>query len=1090
LEEKTMMRIIRMLLAAVTGLLLLQGELPAQSSGFVFEDATNTVGFIDQNNQQQYIVKLFDTHITGAAFVDLTGDGYPDLVLPAKRQGGLTKPINQTLGGLLLVENKEDPNDPTKRFFDFSTSQTIFPAHETVGVVAFDYDNDGDLDLLMICTGDQGPGDPTNFSAVVTGLSKRPADPMRNVLLRNDGFGSGPFPVFSDVTAETDPKASTFSPNDITARAGLADGWGLAFTQAPSSLKKAPGSMGPDDPWVEDVTQTTFPRSSACAAVADVNRDGLLDVFIGNGPPGDFDRGLTGQMDALYLNGGPDENGNWIFWDVTYDRTQYPGFYAYPDAADDLCPGVHWKGYIPVFGSQDENGNFIMPQGEPWLRFSATIAAAFTDLNNDGWPDLIVTNKGFGGKSVFFDSTQDTTGKPWTKFLGQTLVYINRGNDAQGKWLGFWPRTWDLLLQQDPMALQLFYKKDLAPMGIALGDYDANGLNDYLVSGLSYDENQLDNLGIGDSNTQIHMGALAQINRTGVGDLSLESNGNDLIPQTGNDAPSQNLHGDTFFVAIWYSWGLLFGDFDNDGDLDIYACCKKGEGTMGTLKLPKGLKGTNKGVFDRFFENQLLQDPTVFGPNGDLSMQMKDLNPAPYAPTLACPTAQGSLCPDATLRQGSRNVRAADFDLDGFLDLLILPPAEINSIGESRVRFFRNVTGSETGAQPGIRIFLEDPNNVCPLCNRFAVGARVLVRANLDGNASNGFEKQYAELHVGEGNGASTNSYPLEFGLGAHDPDPMADGDFTVKVTWPCGFTQTKPFDLTAIRNQPLPDTGLVRITPEAHIHNATLYSITFQTPDQADPAYPAGLNPLVVPVTVSGSLNYPGMPPIPANVPAVELSLRKAGTTDAFRPFSMAHGRPDGVHLEPQVIPLRLSSEHDSMDLPMDTYYEVKVRSRGPSGEAKEAKSDPADPATQLLVKPYRIDGNSAGCDWTFSDPHTVIVNPDGSISLPPGEWAEVTVTFPGATDFVAYDAVVSLNSDLDNGEITFSMAKLNMASTPYGIDAGMNMNNFGSGDQLVAPPSFSFGDAIRLENTGGQSPNTVATQVVLHSVTFARRP
>ncbi len=1061
-----MMRFIRMLLTAVSGLMLLGTELPAQSPGFVFEDATTSVGFVNQQGGLEYKVKVFDNHVTGAAFVDLTGDGYPDLVLPANRNTA-KKPEDQDLGGLLLVRNIADASGPGGRKFGFTTANAngpIFKGHETVGVVAFDYDSDGDLDLLMICSGDDGAANAQNFADKITmGLNKKPANPMRNILLRNDGSSGGELPTFTDVTAETDPIA----PDPAQNVPGLGDGSGLAYTQAPSSITPDdPNSMDIDnDPWVEDPGSTTFPRSSACAAVADVNRDGRLDVFIGNGPQGDMSRGFTGQMDALYLNGGPNANGDWIFWDVTYDRTQYP-FFAPMAVAGERCPGVHWNGYIPVFGSQDENGNFIMPQGEPWLRFSATIAAGFTDLNNDGWPDLIVTNKGWNGNSVFFPASVTSNDRPWAEWLDQTMVYINRGNDPQGKWLGFWPRTWDLFLQQDPSLAQV-YKRDGAPMGIALGDYNADGRSDYVVTDVSLAGPDLIAAQRGDPGIDIHMGDLIQVNQTADGDLSLASDGDEVIQPGGNgtDPSTQNLHG-VVILPIWFSWGIVLVDMDNDGDLDVYACCKSGATGTDPLVFPVLLG--NKKAFDRFFENQLIQDPLSFQDPIDKTKQMRDLNPAPYLPPLGN---------TPVWRKESRNVLQGDLDLDGFTDLLVLPAAGGGTT--DTVIFYHNITGSDPAAHPGIRVVLEDPNNVCPLCNRFAVGARVLVEANLDGSMDGSFEKQYAELHVGEGNGASTHSYPLEFGLGAHDPDPNADGDFTVKVTWPCGFTQTESIDPLAILNQPKPAKGLVSIAPQAHTHSDSLLGISFQTPDQADPSYPSGMNPLVIPITVSGPVALPGGPPIPANVPAVELSLRKAGTTDPFVPFSMAHGRPNGSQFEPQVIPLRLASDHDVDDLPIDTFYEVKVRARGPSGEAIQTKSTTAM-ATQLLIRPDKILGGDSRWDHPNSGGDIVLAPGMGGN---PGQSENLNLVFPGATDFVAYDLVVSVKSDQDGGQLKVTMSKMGNNPPVLTVDTATQEHNFGANDQAVVSPTPSFGDVLTFQNTG-------TTNLTIHYVTIARRP
>ncbi|MFQ5748357.1 MAG: hypothetical protein ACE5H3_02735, partial [Planctomycetota bacterium] len=168
-------------------------------------------------------------------------------------------------------------------------------------------------------------------------------------------------------------------------------------------------------------------------------------------------------------------------------------------------------------------------------------------------------------------------------------------------------------------------------MGIGLSDYNNDGRNDYYVTDRSLVGDQLTQ---GNPMEDIQMADLLQVNKTGDGDLVLETDGDELIQpnrDTGMMLPAmdQDLHGDVI-LPCWFSWGVVFCDFDNDGDPDCYICAKTGEANAGSAGHFMEPLADIQGAFDRFFENQLIQDPLAFADPIDKRAQFRDLNPEEY----------------------------------------------------------------------------------------------------------------------------------------------------------------------------------------------------------------------------------------------------------------------------------------------------------------------------------------------------------------------------------------------------------------------------------------------------------------------------
>jgi hypothetical protein len=202
-----------------------------------------------------------------------------------------------------------------------------------------------------------------------------------------------------------------------------------------------------------DVTKSsglTAPTSSQASVWADINNDGLLDLFVGN------ENGAA----QLFLN-----MGNGKFKDISHsagiDRVAFSKGVAAADYDND--------GYPDLFVSNLTGPNFLYHNNHNNTFTEVAEAAGvagpthgfptwFFDYDNDGWPDLFVT-------SYFFsvDETARTyLGLPHNAFTMK--LYRNLGN---GKF-------------RDVTA-ELALDKVFMPMGANFGDIDNDGFLDMYI---------------------------------------------------------------------------------------------------------------------------------------------------------------------------------------------------------------------------------------------------------------------------------------------------------------------------------------------------------------------------------------------------------------------------------------------------------------------------------------------------------------------------------------------------------------------------------------------------------------------------------
>jgi hypothetical protein len=387
------------------------------------------------------------------------------------------------------------------------------------GAAWLDYDGDGNLDLLIV-------------NGSTRDNMKRGGDPMVT-LYQNDGNGH-----FKDVTASA----------GLTRR-----GWGMGVCVADYDNDGFPDvyvtAWGPNalfhnngNGTFTEVTRTAGvgdPRWSTGCAFGDYNKDGYVDLYVANYVAFDERKiprrgegcsymtlptycgpmNLPGEADVLYRN-----NGNGTFTDVTKSA------------------GINDPGYYGL-------------------------GVLFADLDGDGWPDIYVANDSV--PHFLFHNNRDGT-------------FTERGLLAGVAMSGT--------------------GKAQAGMGVDAGDYGGDGNLDLIVTNFSHDYNTLyENSGSGFFTDVSHLTGIARGAASymgwGTSFVDFDNDGFlDLFFANGHVYPDidsrglgttylqrkqlfRNLGNKRFqdvtdevgggLLLKKSSRGAAFGDFDNDGDIDV-----------------------------------------------------------------------------------------------------------------------------------------------------------------------------------------------------------------------------------------------------------------------------------------------------------------------------------------------------------------------------------------------------------------------------------------------------------------------------------------------------------------------------------------
>lgn len=290
-----------------------------------------------------------------ALLIDLDNDGDQDLVVAV-------------LGGLVVAKNDNNTR--------FDIHEVLPTDDDTMSLTAVDYDNDGDLDLYVCVDYANDFFAEDRSLAVVGGASNRVYHDSNNaggnVLFRNDIATDGTW-KFTDVTEEVGLNVNNhrFSlaaswddfDNDGDQDLYVANDFGRNNLYRNDSVRPLQGKSGPGK--FMDVARdgdTEDSASGMSAAWGDYDRDGMMDIYVGNMFSAAGGR-ITNQ--TLFKQGASDEVKTRLrrfAHGSTLLRNQGDG--AFNDLSEVAAVTVgRW-----AWGSN------------------------FVDINNDGWQDIVVAN--------------------------------------------------------------------------------------------------------------------------------------------------------------------------------------------------------------------------------------------------------------------------------------------------------------------------------------------------------------------------------------------------------------------------------------------------------------------------------------------------------------------------------------------------------------------------------------------------------------------------------------------------------------------------------------------------------------------------
>ena len=626
------------------------------------------------------------------------------------------------------------------------------------GVAMFDYDRDGDLDFYVTSQGEQpnrlyrndgrGIFDEVAESAGVTAVDSHSTGAVA-CDLDNDGFQDLYVGAWGD-------------PTDLLDFRSPSDGQGNRDVLFHNN----------GDGTFTDVTDSAFGesvnvRSATTIACGDVDRDGWLDLYVGNLAAHDF-RTLAsahhpGHYNVLFRN-----NGDMTFSEIA-DLAGVRGpqivmrdMQGEPIIFEDPETGERYEGYDPT--ERDKLGNLV---GEPT---GQTHGVLFFDYDDDRDVDLWVAND--GDRLLLFrnDSTNGTI-----KF---TRVEEEMGLATVGSWMAFSVGDYDgdadldvFVTNVGPHVLRYPLKDDPAPVC----EYHAQFEWGTCFHLLLRNDGTRDEFGNGTSARFVDVAPLTSV---------VPSRW--MPPETLDPDNVDDDHDyPTGLSAYDFGFGATFFDFDNDTDQDLYwlGSIARGEG-------PGGQIFPSAGRMLRSYDGGSFEDITVRAHLLDISRVNYD-NLDGLATFADDPMAARLRRIDVKSHEDGKGLAHGDLNGDGYVDLI-----GTNSSGEIFVGPYDGTTGTAPSEdKPGpmfvwmngggdnhwITIRLQGRMAIDGTgTNADGIGARVYV---VTGDANGERTVQVQEVRAGSSY-LSMDSVELEFGLGAAT---VVDD---IVVLWPSGRSQ------------------------------------------------------------------------------------------------------------------------------------------------------------------------------------------------------------------------------------------------------------------------------------------------------------
>ena len=414
-------------------------------------------------------------------------------------------------------------------------------ANDLPGVVIFDYDRDGDMDFYIT----QSMGNP-------------------NLLFRNEGGGDTP--AFSEVGVQAGADATESNStgvvacdvnNDgyqdlyVSAQGIVGDGKDFQAAVEDAELRAAISDrllLNNADGSFRDITAAAFgdaanTRTGTSPACADIDRDGWIDIFVGN--RSDLDNvhpgaPTFGNLNVLYRNNG----------DLTFS----------------------------------EIGAEAGVRGEQVV----TWATMFFDYDDDGDPDLWTADDG-GPVRVYRNDTEDGAAR-------FTAVERAMGLETRGNWMGFALGDYDGDVDLDVFVTNIGYHPKTRPLALSGASGDCSVEQRFELSTCAH--YLLSNGGTKWVSSFGEVGFFPDVAAA----LPIEPSR--VMPPDSIDPAKIRLDWrvPTGLAAYDFGFGAAFFDYENDGDADLYwtgSALGRGESPDGMIFPAAGrmLRGNGQGEF-------------------------------------------------------------------------------------------------------------------------------------------------------------------------------------------------------------------------------------------------------------------------------------------------------------------------------------------------------------------------------------------------------------------------------------------------------------------------------------------------------------
>ncbi|MGJ8662915.1 MAG: CRTAC1 family protein [Marinicella sp.] len=473
------------------------------------------------------------------------------------------------------------------------------------------------------------------------------------------------------------------------------------------------------------VRQSESTVIGAGGAVGDYDYDGFPDFYLIGG---------SGEYNALYHN-----TGNGHFIDVAesaqvnlYDILGSGPVFVDVDGDFDLdlvVFSINKQGQAPHTGDSIENrprlfinlgnGGFMESANSGFYSGMSSFMGTFGDFDNDGDQDLFMTHwiaDETTSKQLFWEN--DGFGF----FTDVTIEYLGLTQNANFDRWTFTPNITDI---NEDGWLDVLLTSDFGTTRILYNNGFVDGQPPFLVTQAPFitDEN-----GMGaavadyDNDGDLDWFVTSIWDPDGKAEANWGVSGNRLYRNTGLGV-FEDATDEAGIRQGYWGWGACFADFNNDGHLDIYH---------------------ENGFTTPVAAEEFHFDPAIlFMANGDGTF------------------TESAAANGLNHTQQGRGISCVDYDLDGDIDILVMP-------NNSAYRLYENLSDSSKHYLD-IKLFDSGPNP-------YAINAKIQVQTPAS--------TQLREL-TGGSNYVSNNSLTQHFGLNEQTTVN------SVNVTWPDGEAQT-----------------------------------------------------------------------------------------------------------------------------------------------------------------------------------------------------------------------------------------------------------------------------------------------------------